>query len=87
MRFADPGRAEDQDVFRLRQKAAGRQLAHEPLIDGRLEFEIEVVERLHGREVRDLQAHRGARALFGLDLLAEHAIEKVEIRGLGPGRG
>ena len=52
-----------------------------PLIDGRLEFDIEVVERLHGREVRDLQIHRGARALFGLDLLAEHAIEKSRYVG------
>ena len=36
--------------------------------------------------MRDLQPHGGARTLFGLDLLAEHAIEKVEIRRLSPGR-
>ena len=80
-----PGAPKIRTFSAWREKAAGRQLADEPLIDRRLEFEIEVVERLHRREVRDLQPHRDARALFGLDLLAEHAIEKVEIRRLGPG--
>ena len=55
VRFADAGRAEDQDVLRLGEKAAGREFADEALIDRRLEFELEVVEGLHGREVRDLQ--------------------------------
>jgi hypothetical protein len=86
VRFADAGRTKDQDVFGLGQKPAGGELADEALIDGRLEFEIEVVERLHRREVRDLQAHRDARPLLGVDLLAQHAIEEIEIGRLGAGR-
>jgi hypothetical protein len=34
MRLADAGWAEDQDVFRLRKKSTGGQLADEALIDG-----------------------------------------------------
>src|SRR2546430_11414818 len=52
------------------------ELADQSLIDGGLEFEIELIEGLHGREVRDLQPHRGARPLFGLDFLAEHRSEE-----------
>src|SRR3954470_23266673 len=40
MRFADAGRAEDQDVFRLREESAGRELADQALIHRRLECEI-----------------------------------------------
>src|SRR4030095_13641488 len=89
--FADARGAKYEDVFRLREEAPGGELAHEALIHGRLEFEIEVVERFHRGEVRDFQAHRDARALFGVDLLPQHAIEEVEIgrlrtRGLAEDR-
>ena len=88
MRFADARRAKEEDVFGLAEKPRGRQLADEPLIDGRLEFEFEIVERLDRREVRDLQRHRDAGALFGVDFLPQDAVEKVEIgrlaaRGVG----
>src|SRR5215207_6941343 len=86
MRFPHAGRAENQHIFGLREKAAGGELTNEPLIDRWLEFKVKVVERLHRREVGDLEAHRGARALFRVNILAEHAVEKVEIRRLGPGR-
>ena len=39
-----------------------RELAHELLVDRRLELEVELLERLHRREVRDLDAHRDALA-------------------------
>jgi hypothetical protein len=64
--------------FPLREKPARRELAHEPLIDRRLEFELELVEGLEDRKVRDLETHRHARALFRLDILAQHLIEEVE---------
>jgi hypothetical protein len=86
MRLADTRRAKDQDVFGLTEKAAGGELADEALIDRRLEFEIEIVERFHGREVRDLESHRDARALLGLDLLPQDGVEEVEIRRRGAGR-
>ena len=38
MRFADARSAEEQHVFRLRQKPTGRQLSNQALIDRRLEF-------------------------------------------------
>ena len=33
--------------------------------------------------MRDLESHRDARALLGIDLLAQDGIEEVEIRRLG----
>jgi hypothetical protein len=39
MRVADAGRAEDQDVFRLREKSAGRQLADQALTSSCLSLE------------------------------------------------
>ena len=86
MRLADARRTEDQHVFRLREKSAGRELAHQPLIDGRLEFEIEVVQRLDGRKVGDLEGHGDARALLGVHFLAQDPVEEIEVRRLGPGR-
>ena len=62
------------------------QLAHESLIHGGLEFEFELVEGLHRREVCDLERHRHAGPLLRLHLLAEHAVEKVQIRRLRAGR-
>ena len=69
--------------FRLREKAPGRELAYEALIDRRLEFEIELVEHLDRREVRDLERHRHAGALLGLDLLPQHTVEEIQVRRLG----
>ena len=86
MGLTDAWRAEDQDVFRLRQKPRGGQLAHEALVDGRLEFEIEVLERFDRRKVGDFQPHRDARPLLGVDFLTQHAVEKVEIRRLAARR-
>jgi hypothetical protein len=68
--LADAGRAQDQDIFRLGEKAAGGELADQPLIDRGLEFETEILQRLHGWEVRDLESHRDAGALLRVDLLA-----------------
>src|SRR5262245_24910844 len=79
MRFAHTRRAKQEDVFGLAQKARRGELADEPLIDRRLKLEFEIVERLYRRKVRDLQRHRHARALFGVDSLPEDAVEKVEI--------
>lgn len=84
MRLPDPGRAEDQHILDLGQETRGGQLADQSAIDRRLKLEIEIIERLDRREVRDFQAHLDARPLLGVDHLAEHAGEKVEIRGLGP---
>src|SRR5687767_2654922 len=36
MRLADARRTKDEDVFRLREKAAGGELTNQPLVDGRL---------------------------------------------------
>jgi len=65
------------------RKRAVASSRNEPLVHGRLKLEIEIVERLHRREVRDLEAHGDARALLRVDLLAKQAVEKVEIRRLG----
>ena len=81
-----PGAPKIRTFSAWARKRAGRQLAHEPLIDRRLEFEIEVVERLHRREMRDLQAHRDAGPLLRVDLLAQDAVEEIEIGRLGPRR-
>jgi hypothetical protein len=85
MRFADARRAEDQDVFGLREEMAGGELADQTLIDRRLEFELERVEGLYGWEMRDLQAHRDAGALLRVDFLAQHAVEEIEIGRFGAG--
>jgi hypothetical protein len=70
----------------LGKEAPGGQLPDQALIDRGLEFEIEIVERLDRRKVRDLEAHGDPRPLLGVDLLAQHAVKKVEIGGLGAGR-
>jgi hypothetical protein len=80
--FADAGRAEDEDVLGLTHVTAGGQLAHQPGVDRRLEFEVEVVEGFDGREVRDLDAHGDAFALLGANLLLEQMVEKVQVGGL-----
>jgi hypothetical protein len=85
MRLTHAWGAEDEHVFAERNEAARGELAHEPMIDRRLKPEIEVLERLHAREVGDLDTHRDAFALLGVDLLAQHAIEEVQIRRLSPG--
>jgi hypothetical protein len=85
MRFADPGRAKDQDVFGWGEKASRRQLADEPLIDRGLEFELEVIERFHSRKMGNLQSHRHAGPLLRVDFLAQDTVEEIEIGRLGPG--
>src|SRR5215204_4688252 len=79
MRLADTGRPEDQHILGAADKAAGRQLTDQALIDRGLELELELLERLHRREVRDLHAHGDALALFGLDLLSQHLVEEIKI--------
>jgi hypothetical protein len=56
-------------------------------VDARLELEVEVVERLHAREVGDLDAHGDALALLRADLLLEQRVEEVEVGRLGVSRG
>ena len=80
MGFADAGRTKDEDILGVRHKVPSGELADQALVDRGLEFEVELVERLDGRKVRDLQSHRGARPLLGLDLLPEYGVEEVEIR-------
>ena len=82
MGLADARRAKDKNVFCLREKSCGRELADESLIDGRLEFEIEVVERFDRRKVGDFQPHRDAGPLLRVHFLTQYAVEKVEIRRL-----
>src|SRR5947207_5917776 len=86
MCLADAWRAKDQNVFGLDEKSAGGKLPHETLVDRWLEFEIEVLERLHRREVRDLEPHGDASPLLGIDFLSQHAVEEIEIRRFGAGR-
>jgi hypothetical protein len=86
VRLADAGRSEHQHVFGAGDEATGRELAHELVIDRWLELEIELVERLHRREVRDLNAHGDAFLLFGVSLLGENLVEKVEIGRLAARR-
>lgn len=50
VRLADAGRTEEQDVLGGGDEAAGAQLADELLVDGRLELEVELLERLDGRK-------------------------------------
>jgi hypothetical protein len=52
------------------------------LIHRRLELEVELFEQLHRREVRDLDGHRDALLLLGVELFAEKLVEEVEIRRL-----
>ena len=78
--FADDWRTKDEYILRVGYELARGQLADQSLIDRRLKCEIEFVEGLHGRKVRDLQPHGGARPLFRVDFLAEHRVEEVEIR-------
>lgn len=62
-RGTDAGRAEDEDVFGAGDAAAGGELADELVVDRGLEAEVEVVESLHTREVRDLDVRGDALSL------------------------
>src|SRR2546425_542165 len=66
-------------------EAAGGELADEALVDRWLRLEVELVERLHGGEMRDGHAHRDALALLGVDLAAQERVEEVEIGRLAAG--
>jgi hypothetical protein len=59
-----------------------RQLTYELVVDGRLKLEVEVVERLYGGEMRDLDAHGDTFPLLGRDLLVQQAIQKLQVRRL-----
>lgn len=69
--------------FRPARETGPSQLAHEALIDRWLKLEIQIVERFYRREVRDLQRHGDAGPLLRVDLLAQHAVERIETRRLG----
>ncbi len=57
---ADARRSEHQSVLGAGDEATGRELAHEPLIERQLELEVKLLERLHCRDVGDLDPHRDA---------------------------
>ncbi len=91
VRLADAGRAEEQDVLAPAMKRPVASSRTSFAVDGRLELEVELLERLHRREVGDLDAHGDALALLGVDLLAQQLVEEVEVgrlgaRGLGQDR-
>jgi len=54
MTLADIRWPEQQHVFGVGDEATGRHLANAPLVQRRLELEVEVVERLHRRGVSNL---------------------------------
>jgi hypothetical protein len=82
MRFGNAWWTQEHHVFGIGDIAAGRQLANEPLIDGRLELELELVECLDDGEARNLHAHLDASTLPCGNLVAEQPVEKLEIRRL-----
>ena len=86
MCLAHAGRSKNQHVFCLADEVTAGELAHEALIDRRLEFEIEIVERFDRGKMGDLEPHRDAGPLLGVDLLPQHRVEEVEIRRLGARR-
>ncbi len=83
--LADAGRTEQQDILGAGDEVARRKLAHQPLIHRRLELEVELFEQLHRREMRDLDAHRDALLLLGVELVAEDLVEEVEVGRLFAG--
>lgn len=66
MRFADARWSEH--VLRAGDEAAGRELARELRVDRWLELELKVGERLHHREVCDLDAHGDELLLLGVGI-------------------
>jgi len=80
--LADAGRAEQDDVLAVGDEATRRELLNEPLVERRLEREVEIVERLDRGEVRNLHAHGDALAVLGVHLVAQELVEEVEVRGL-----
>src|SRR5437870_4117102 len=78
MRLADARWAEQDDVFRALDEAQAGQLAHLPAVDGGLELEIELVERLDPRQAGQrepaLDAALVAATPFGLEGLSEKAL-------------
>jgi hypothetical protein len=85
--LADAGRSEDQDVLGGGDEAPGGELTYELLVHGWLELEVESLECLDRRKVRDLDAHRNPLALLGVDLLAEQLVEEIEVGRFGSGGG
>jgi hypothetical protein len=81
--LADAGRTEEQHVLGACDEAPGGELAHELLVDGGLELEVELLEGLDGGEVGDLDAHGDALLLLRVGLLGEELVEEVEVGRLG----
>ena len=54
MRFSDARRAEQNHIARLMDESQGPELADLPLVDGRLEAKIELVEGLQKWQMREL---------------------------------
>ena len=79
-----PGAPETKTFSVCERNRAVASLADQSLIDGRLKSEIKVVQRLDRGKVDALQAHRDSCPLFGVDLLLEHTVERIEVGGLGP---
>ena len=73
----DAGRAKEQHILRLCHVAPGGELSHQLCVDGGLRFEIEVLERLHGGEMGNLNSHGHALALLGVHLRPQDDVEEV----------
>src|SRR5262249_30647226 len=77
-RCADAGRAEQDNVLRALDETQAGELAHLPAVDGGLELEVELVERLDPRQARQLEPTLDpalmAAAPFRLEGLSEKAL-------------
>ena len=82
MCLAHAWRTEQENVLCVCDEASRRELADQFLIDRWLKLEVEILERLHRREVSDLDPHRDALLLLRIRLFAEDLVEEVEVRRL-----
>ena len=75
VRLAGARRPQEDHVLVLGEEVELGEVQHGLALQRAREGKVEVVERLHRREARRLDARRAAVALAGRDLLAEHRRE------------
>ena len=78
VRLPDAWRTEEYDVLLLRQEAEGAEIIELAFVDRRLEAQVEVLQPLAHRQVRQFRARVDDRGPPCLDLLGQEAVQHLE---------
>lgn len=80
MGFPDSRRSQKDQILLMLDKPQGGQIPNAAFIDGRLESEIELVQRLMERQMGHSRFHPDKPFPFGRKLLLQQLVQKLQIR-------